>query len=96
MTFKIDKNMVMHSGESHFVSWEDALKDLEERDPEALDNFFSFHQKEDSPFAIYKKICSIDLDANGLFLDSLLVSVQKRIHRDTESIEIEEDGFYLY
>ena len=95
MTFKIDKNTLMHSRKSNFVSWEDALKDLGERDPEALDNFFSFHQKEDSPFAIYKKMCSIDLDVNGLFLDSLLVSVQKRIDRDTESIEIEEDGFHL-
>jgi hypothetical protein len=61
MTFKIDKNTVMHSRKSNFVSWEDALKDLGERNPEALDNFFSFHQKEDSPFEVYKRYAPLIL-----------------------------------
>ena len=79
-----------------FVSWGDALKDLGNRDPEALDNFYAFDQGENSPFEIYLKICSFDIDTNKLFLDSLLASVEKCAGKQIDNFEIKEDGFYLY
>ena len=79
-----------------FVSWEDALKDLGDRDPEALDNFYTFDQGENSPFEIYVNTCSSDIDTNELFLDSLLTSVEKCTGQEIDDVEIEEDGFYLY
>jgi hypothetical protein len=78
------------------VSWEDALKDLGNRDPEALDNFYAFDQGDNSPFEIFVQTCSFDIDTNELFLDSLLTSVAKCAGKETGDFEIEEDGFYLY
>jgi hypothetical protein len=78
------------------VTWEDALNDLDDRDPEALDNFYAFDQGENTPFEIYVNICSCDIDTNELFFDSLLASVRKCAGQEIDDIEIEEDGFYLY
>lgn len=78
------------------VSLVDALRDLGDRDPEALDNFYAFDQGENSPFEIYVKTCSLDIDTNELFLDSLLASVEKCSRQEIDDYEIDEDGFYLY
>lgn len=78
-----------------FVSWEDALKDLGDRDPEALDNFYAFDQGENSPFEIYVNICSFNVDINQ-FLDSLFTSVEKCLGQELDDFDINDEGFYLY
>ena len=77
------------------VTWEDALNDLGDSDPEALDNFYAFDQGNNSPFEIYGNICTFDIDINQ-FLDSLFVSVEKCAGKELDDFDINYDGFILY
>ena len=72
------------------------MKYLHDRDPQAFDNFYSFDHGESTPYDLYVNICSLDIDTNEIFFDSLLASVQQCSGQDIDDVEIEEDGFYLY
>jgi hypothetical protein len=99
MTFTSTKNAESNqvpATKDCFVSWEDALKDLGDRDPEALNNFYAFDQGESTPYDLYVRLCSLDIDTNEIFFDSLLVSVENCVGQEIDDFEIEDDGFHLY